>query len=151
MTLLVHATQADTLIDLARRYAENPQLWPVQPRYDPDGRWYTRLARTDTYEAWLLAWLPGQHTGWHDHGGSSGVFVVVSGALREDTMEGTRHLSARTGRQFGARHVHCVTNDAAAPAVSVHVYAPILSTMTRYDLIAGALRVRDVERAGADW
>ena len=37
------------------------------------------------------------------------------------------------------------------PAVSVHVYGPALTTMTRYRIGAAGLDVVTVERAGAQW
>jgi hypothetical protein len=46
--------------------------------------------------------------------------------------------------------VHRILNG-SAPAVSLHVYAPALTRMTRYALIAGRLEITAVEREGADW
>ena len=42
---------------------------------------------------------------------------------------------------FGPHHVHRVGNVANSPAVSLHVYAPALTTMTRYALTDTGLRV----------
>ncbi len=39
---------------------------------------------------WLLSWLPGQRTGFHDHGSSGGAFTVVQGCLRERAAYGGR-------------------------------------------------------------
>jgi hypothetical protein len=144
------------LLDTARRWAADPASWPVVPRFDPAGRWYARLGATDDHEAWLLTWLPGQHTDLHDHGGSSGAFVVVSGVLTEETLTRRRTLTARTlpagaHRVFGSRHVHRVINAGPEPAVSLHVYAPVLRSMTRYLIDGDRLRVMTVERAGVAW
>lgn len=140
---------------IAVRHAADPSSWPVRPRFDPVDRWYTRLAVADDHEVWLLTWLPGQHTDLHDHGGSSGAFVVVSGTLTEQTVSAgrlrPRQLPAGQSRRFGARHVHQVANDGAVPAVSLHVYGPALRTMTRYRLDDGRLRVAEVELAGVSW
>jgi mannose-6-phosphate isomerase-like protein (cupin superfamily) len=149
MTLLTR-TGSDLLAH-ARRLAADPAEWAAKLHFDTAERWYTRLTNAGGYEAWLLTWLPGQQTGWHDHGGSAGAFVVVSGRLREDSVHGVRRLTAGLGRQFDARHVHRVGNDGSAPAVSVHVYAPALTSMTRYEMVGGSLRRLAVERAGADW
>ena len=59
--------------------------WASQVRYDQDERWYQRLEQGDNHEVWLLSWLPGQRTGFHDHWGSAGAFAVVHGELREYT------------------------------------------------------------------
>ena len=143
------------LLTAARRWASDPASWPIQPQYDPAERWYARLAKTPEHEAWLLTWLPGQETDWHDHGGSAGAFTVVSGALVERTVSGGRvhhtDLPAGAGRRFGAHHVHGVANRGTVPAISIHVYAPALRSMTRYRLVGGKLRVAEVERAGVSW
>jgi oxalate decarboxylase/phosphoglucose isomerase-like protein (cupin superfamily) len=141
---------------LAQRLAANPDDWPLAPRFDPSRRWYHRLDTVDGAEAWLLTWLPGQSTELHDHGGSSGAFVVVSGQLVEQTVDeygivAGRRLRAGAGRSFGARHVHRILNAGDRPAVSVHVYSPALTEMTRYRLDSGRLLATAVERAGADW
>lgn len=158
MSVTAH-TRTDHLA-LARAYAAHPDDWPLAPRFDPTGRWYHRLASTPDTEVWLLTWLPGQHTDLHDHGGSTGAFVVVSGTLTE-RVPGTAPdgrtrlvdsaLPAGAGRGFGPRHVHQVINLGDRPAVSVHTYGPALSTMTRYRLAGGRLDVVAVDQAGQQW
>ena len=69
---------------------------------DPAHRWYQRLLREDDQEVWLLSWLPGQRTGFHDHGRSAGAFTVVQGCLRERTAPAAGracrcHVAARIG------------------------------------------------------
>ena len=44
-------------------------------------------------------------------------------------------------RTFGTRHLHGVTNAGSDPAVSLHVYAPKLVSMTNYRAVDGALEV----------
>lgn len=143
------------LLAAARRWASAPDSWPIQPQYDPNERWYARIAETAEHEVWLLTWLPGQETDWHDHGGSAGAFTVVSGALVERTVSGghVHHLDlpAGAGRRFGAHHVHGVANRGTVPAISIHAYAPALRSMTRYRLLDGKFRVAEVERAGVSW
>jgi len=147
-------TDPADLLAVAARWAD-PAGWPVRLRFDPTGRWYARLATTDEHEVWALSWLPGQGTDLHDHGGSSGAFLVVAGTLTEETVSGGRlrphPLAAGAGRRFGARHVHVVTNRGDRPAVSVHVYRPALRRMTRYHLVAGQLLVAEVAEAGVAW
>ena len=85
-------------------------------------------------------------------------FQVVSGNLTEDTVaEGTppriiaRELGEGAGRRFGPKHIHRITNRSGRPAVSVHVYGPALTTMTRYKISPTGLEVRVVEKAGVEW
>jgi predicted metal-dependent enzyme (double-stranded beta helix superfamily) len=145
---------------IAAGYAADPDRWPVAARFNPVDRWYHRLRVAEDHEVWLLTWLPGQGTELHDHGGSAGAFHVVSGTLTEDTVAGddqgpvrmsARELGAGTGRRFGARHIHRITNRSGRPAISVHVYGPALATMTRYRLGPEGLRVAVVEKAGVQW
>ena len=144
----------------ARRYAARPQDWPLAPRFDPRRRWYHRLATEPDGEVWVLSWLPGQGTDLHDHGGSAGAFVIVSGALTEGPFADPRGRSPRLkhrrydagqGRSFGRHHIHQIVNLGDEPAVSLHVYSPALREMTRYHIADGQLLATTVDRAGADW
>jgi hypothetical protein len=144
---------------IAQRFSAAAAQWAVAPRFDPVERWYHRLAVADDHEVWLLTWLPGQATEIHDHGGSAGAFHVHGGTLAEDTVSArggtprivSRELGEGAGRRFGSHHIHRIENRSARPAVSVHVYGPALTTMTKYRLGPGRLEVLTVERAGAQW
>jgi predicted metal-dependent enzyme (double-stranded beta helix superfamily) len=151
-----------------RRLTARPAEWVARVRLDPEGRWYERIHMTDDLEVWLISWLPGQSTGFHDHGGSAGAFGVVWGALDEYVPNrrgaarkhgglpippGPRVTSVTSGdvHSFGPRYVHDVRNSSeGSVAVSVHAYSPPLSTMTRYNLLASGLAVAGTEGAG-DW
>ena len=153
------ATAADELA-IARRFAANPEGWPFAPRFNPHQRWYQRLATEPDSEVWVLSWLPGQGTDLHDHGGSAGAFVVISGTLTESTVGDDRRggsprlahgrYNAGQGRLFGRHHIHQITNAGTEPAVSLHVYRPALREMTRYQIAGGQLVVTAVDEAGAD-
>jgi predicted metal-dependent enzyme (double-stranded beta helix superfamily) len=145
---------------IARQFAAHPAEWPVAPRFNPQERWYHRLAAEPDFEVWLLTWLPGQSTDLHDHGGSAGGFHVYSGTLTEDTVELpdsappkiiSRDLGDGVGRRFGTHHIHRIVNRSSRPAVSVHAYGPALSTMTKYRVGAAGLDVVTVEKAGVQW
>src|SRR4249919_2904047 len=120
------------LVKIATSLADQRALWEPLVSYDSVARYYVRLAREHEFEAWLLTWLPGQGTDWHDHGGSGGAFVVLQGAVVEGTavhgvVRGTRHIHRRgVAHAFGPDYVHRVTNEGPDPAVSLHVYAPRL-------------------------
>jgi predicted metal-dependent enzyme (double-stranded beta helix superfamily) len=140
-----------------RRLTATPADWVTRVRLDAEGRWYERIHADDGWEAWLISWLPGQSTGFHDHGSSAGAFGVVWGALDECVLPlpATSVLASRVQagevRAFGPRYVHDVRNPAAGSvAVSVHAYSPPLSEMTRYDLTPTGLTVTWTEGAD-DW
>lgn len=122
--------------------ARQPEHWEHLVRYDSASRWYSRLELNDRYEIWLLSWLPGQRTGFHDHGPSAGAFAVALGSLVEQPATGgrpsprTRALVCGDALSFGPGYVHDVGNDAAVPALSLHAYSPPLSGMRRFGLTA---------------
>jgi predicted metal-dependent enzyme (double-stranded beta helix superfamily) len=116
--------------------------------YDADARWHQRIYRDRRVDVWLISWLPSQGTQLHDHGGSAGSFTVLSGELSEavfvasgpraGTLRERVHVAGRSVG-FDAQYVHDVRNTSDRPAVSVHAYSRPLTSMTYWDLDAGAL------------
>ncbi|MDQ2815137.1 MAG: cysteine dioxygenase [Actinomycetota bacterium] len=149
---------ARQLTDVVQRLAASPAQWLTRVRLNPDGRWYERIHLDDSHEVWVISWLPGQATGFHDHGGSAGAFAVVWGTLIERRVVGgvatgqvlAKPVKAGGSRAFGPRYIHDVRNVAtSAVAVSVHAYSPPLPEMTRYDLTPTGLVKLDTEGAAA--
>ena len=137
----------DVLRDVARRRS----LLSLVEQHPTERRWH-RIETDLDVELWLISWPPGSSTGWHDHGTAKGAFATLRGRLTEDTWAGRafrRRLSAGEARTFPAWHIHDVRNDSAEHALSLHAYAPALSTMTRYRRVDGRLVVTEVERAGS--
>ncbi|MFI8104216.1 cysteine dioxygenase [Streptomyces sp. NPDC086023] len=131
------ATVAD-FVGLARSIAGDRAQWEHLVEYDATSRWYHRLTTGPGYEVWLLSWVPGQGSGLHDHGGSSGVLTVLQGGLTERTERGRRTLAAGAQRVFAPGYVHEVVNDSLEPAVSLHVYFPGLTEMPMHEGGTGA-------------
>ena len=149
---------ARQLAEVVRRLAASPADWLGRVRLNPEGRWYERIHLDDSHEVWVISWLPGQSTGFHNHGGSAGAFAVVWGTLMERRVVGAtttgqvlaKPVGAGGSRAFGPRYIHDVRNAAAsAVAVSVHAYSPPMPEMTRYDLTPGGLVKLDTEGASA--
>ncbi|SEG30718.1 Cysteine dioxygenase type I [Actinacidiphila yanglinensis] len=158
------APTAAELLDFARSVAADQALVSDLP-LDAEGRTWRRLEGPGGAEAWLIGWPPGAETGWHDHGGSYGVFVTAAGELTEHSLavplptEGWRSLELAEGvdrrrvlpegkgRAFGQEHVHQVVNASEhSHAVSVHAYYPPLPLMRRYSRKGSTLRLEFVER-----
>ncbi|HEX4830730.1 MAG TPA: cysteine dioxygenase family protein [Trebonia sp.] len=143
-----------------RRLAGHPAQWVARVRLDAEGRWYEQIHVDDTYELWLISWLPGHSTGFHDHGGANGAFSVVWGTLDECVVrhEAGRVAEATVGqvthgvvRDFGPHYIHDVRNTSDdTVAVSIHAYSPPLTAMTRYDLAPGGL-VPATTETSEDW
>ena len=129
----------DGLAATAARLARSAVWKTLTPLTDTE-RWYALVAASDSFEAWVIGWPVGGAIELHDHGGSSGAVHVVRGALEEtSTNRVSRTPLARArvaegeGIVFGADHVHDVVNPGDEPALSIHVYAPRLVSMTFYD------------------
>ncbi|KJS54642.1 cysteine dioxygenase [Streptomyces rubellomurinus subsp. indigoferus] len=131
-----HPTTVADYARLVREIAADRARWEPLVRYDALTRWYARLETGPGYEVWLLSWLPGQSSGFHDHGDSSGVMTVVEGELVERSLthagEGARALRPGGQRVFSPGYLHEVVNGALEPAVSIHLYTPGLTAMNQY-------------------
>ncbi len=117
-------------------------------------RQYELLDRTTEFELWLIHWPTDGGLVLHDHGGSSGAFYVVWGALDETstTRRGRalnrQRLTRSEGKSFGPDHVHSVVNPGNTVATSIHAYSPPLTSMNFYETSpAGLVR----SRVETDW
>jgi rhodanese-related sulfurtransferase/mannose-6-phosphate isomerase-like protein (cupin superfamily) len=133
----------EELADIASRFASSDG-WLDRVRLRSEDRWYERLHQGADYDIWAISWMPGQSTGFHDHGDSAGAFVVVTGTL-EEHRPGATPLTIQAGRPraFSADYAHDVRNSSAAPAVSIHAYSPPLNEMNEYELDGNHLVLRE--------
>ncbi|MGH3231361.1 MAG: cysteine dioxygenase [Streptosporangiaceae bacterium] len=138
--------------------AARPGGWGEVVRFAAGRRWYQRLQLADDREVWPPSWLPGQSTGFHDHGRAVGAFAVAQGQVRERTVavgsgQPVRNLTVARGsaRAFGPHYVHDVVNAFAEPAITVHAYSPPLTAMRRFEFTESGLVQRATERAEQDW
>jgi len=147
--LLVHEASSTPLtkdlLDAVRRTPEelanivslfaSSDGWMDKVRLRAEQRWYERLYHGSDHDIWVISWLPGQSTGFHDHGASSGAFVVATGILEEQRPGERAHLIyPGKPRAFGPDYAHDVRNTSLAPAISIHAYSPPISEMNEYDL-----------------
>ena len=141
----------------ALRLAADPSRWRPHVDFDPDRRYYRRLLADEHHEAWLLTWLPGQGTHWHDHGGSGGAFVVLQGALVEGTaVHGRRarhpaHPPARGGPRVRPRLRAPGDQRGARPGGLPPRLRPRLEVQHDYVSDDGILRRIATRREGDDW
>ncbi len=126
------------LAALVRAYAEDPDSWRALLRYPAPGadRWWTRLESAEGVDVWLLSWLPGHTTEFHDHGASAAAFAVVEGGLTEVRATRSGRVQRHRRRQGSIATVpvgdiHDVIAEDRV-AVSIHAYSPPLESMTYY-------------------
>ncbi|MFF5447031.1 cysteine dioxygenase [Streptomyces sp. NPDC012888] len=146
-----HPVTVAEFAGLAREIAADRAEWEHLVEYDATTRWYHRLRTGPGYEVWLLSWVPGQGSGPHDHGPSSGVLTVLEGELTEHRLhDGRRPLTLRAGSQrvFAPGYAHEVVNDSLDGAVSLNVYFPGLTEMPVHHCTpAGLEHAPDLESA----
>jgi predicted metal-dependent enzyme (double-stranded beta helix superfamily) len=125
------------LRDLAVTLAADMYLWAPFVAHDPDRRIYHPLLRTDHASAWLICWMPGHDTGFHDHDGAAGAVAVVRGRIREERLRlGAPPMATEYAAggvlTFGPADIHRVRHAGDEPAVTVHAYSPRLRRMGAY-------------------
>ena len=127
------------LEDVARRIAERTDIWEPLVRVDAERRRFELIYEDDRMDAWVLSWMPGQGTGFHDHYVSSVGLACVKGGVREDWLrfgEPELEFQLRPGdtRQGGPGYIHRVRHAVGEPAVTIHVYSPRLDEVGQYRL-----------------
>jgi predicted metal-dependent enzyme (double-stranded beta helix superfamily) len=132
------------LAHLAQEIVDAEQLWRPFVRHDTDERFYQQLYRDPNLDVWLICWVRGQNTGYHDHDRSYGAVCICEGTLLEDwfrveedgwVREQTREHAPGEGFDFDASDIHGVRHPGgdAPPATSIHVYSPALWRMGHYE------------------
>ena len=118
--------------------------WLDRVRLNANQRWYERLHHGPDYDIWVISWMPGQSTGFHDHAESAGAFVLASGTLEEHRpAEQPLTLLPGQPRAFSTDYAHDVRNVSPAPAISIHAYSPPLTDMNEYDFDGNELIPRE--------
>jgi predicted metal-dependent enzyme (double-stranded beta helix superfamily) len=116
--------------------AADRELWGDLVEGDPERRTYVELHADEHVSIWLICWMDGHNTGFHDHDGSAGALTVVAGALHEERLRfgvpvGST-LRAGDGITFAPSAIHCVSHARGEPAISLHAYSPPLRSMGSY-------------------
>jgi predicted metal-dependent enzyme (double-stranded beta helix superfamily) len=131
---LLDATELEAV---AVEIADRPEIWGPLVRADPGRRRYELIYEDERMDAWVLSWMPGQGTGFHDHFTSSVGICVVTGAVREAQLRlGADHVEARLAPggslNGGPGYIHRIQHADGEPAVTIHVYSPLLDWVGQY-------------------
>jgi hypothetical protein len=133
--------------------AADRRVWHPLVMLDADARRFEQLWRDEHVDVWVISWMRGHDTGFHDHDVSSGAVAVVAGELVEERLVlggAPRRLRHPAGASFDfdASHVHRMSHDAGEAAVSIHAYSPPLWRMGTYAVGSdGTLRRQSISYA----
>jgi predicted metal-dependent enzyme (double-stranded beta helix superfamily) len=125
------------LRSLVEELAREAAGWQELVRHDPDKRIFECLLDEPAVEAWLICWMPGHDTGFHDHDLSSGAAIVVDGSVCEERLRlggGVTSEVFGPGEvfDFASSDIHRVTHAGEVPTVTLHAYSPRLRRMGAY-------------------
>ena len=121
---------------LVARLAAEPAAWQHLVRHDAEQRVFEQVVDEPEVEAWLICWMPGHDTGFHDHDLSSGAVTVIEGAVTEErlglgTSTSNVYLPGETF-DFTPAEIHRVIHHGTKPTVTLHAYSPRLRRMGAY-------------------
>ena len=132
-----HDLDRTELRALVAEIAADPAQWRALVRHTSAERTFEQLWRDEHVDVWVISWMRGHDTGFHDHDVSCGAVAVVVGEIVEERLAlggAPRELLHRAGDvfDFDASHVHRMRQVLDAPAVSIHAYSPPLWRMGTY-------------------
>ena len=131
--------------ELALQIAGDRSRWEHLVRHDVKQRVFAPLDAGPHAGAWLICWMPGHDTGFHDHDHSSGAVTAVSGQVREERIGADWQVTGTTYRagdvfSFVSGDIHRMRHVGDEPAVSIHVYSPKLQVMGAYAFGEGGMQ-----------
>ena len=135
---------------LAIAIRDRPELWEPLLLIDAHRRRYRLLFEDDRTDIWVLCWMPGQKTGFHDHDLSDVGIAIAQGMVVERQLRlptGATACELRHGdtRQGPAGYIHSVAHGEGVPAVSIHCYSPPLMKVGQYRVDDDGVLRRDAE------
>jgi hypothetical protein len=129
---------------------DQPDLWQPLLVIDAHRRRYRLLYEDERTDIWVLCWMPGQSTGFHDHDISDVGIAIAQGMVVERQLRlpnGATAVELRHGdtRQGPAGYIHSVAHGEGLPAVSIHCYSPPLMKVGQYRVDENGVLGRDAE------
>jgi hypothetical protein len=117
---------------LVTRVAADPEAWESLVVVDADQRRYRLAFEDHRVDIWVLSWMDGQGTGFHDHGTSAVALTAVRGAVVErhptvGAQPTRRFLEPGSTRAGDAGYIHAGGHHDGVPAVTIHAYSPPLA------------------------
>ena len=139
MTLLAVSNPTDVnLRGLVQDIVADPSQWKHLVQHGEE-RHFECLHRDADVEIWVVSWMSGHDTGFHDHDASAAAIVVAEGEIREQRLAvGRANVDRRfkAGQAFAVRpsDIHRVQHAGTEPSVTIHAYSPPLDRMGQYEI-----------------
>ncbi|MCW2925256.1 MAG: cysteine dioxygenase [Thermoleophilia bacterium] len=135
---------------LAGAIAADRSLWEPLVVVDPHRRRYRLMYEDGRIDVWVLSWMPGQGTGYHDHDLSNVGLACAVGEVVERQMllpTGASSVTMTPGvtRNGPPGYIHSVAHVDGAPAVTIHAYSPPLVRVGQYRVDDAGILRRSVE------
>jgi predicted metal-dependent enzyme (double-stranded beta helix superfamily) len=127
----------DELGALVASIAERRDLWTPLVVSDRLRRRYRLMFEDERLDVWVLSWMPGQATGYHDHADSNVALTALRGSVLERRLRAGKEsveqwLRPGVLRKGPAGYIHSVAHGAGEPAVTLHAYSPPLVEVGQY-------------------
>jgi predicted metal-dependent enzyme (double-stranded beta helix superfamily) len=125
------------LCRLVGELAPRKDLWEPLVVCDATRRRYRLMLEDSRLDVWVLSWMAGQATGFHDHGSSHVALTALAGSVVERQIrlgrpDIERQLVPGCVQPGEAGYIHSVSHGAGAPAVTLHAYSPPLTHVGQY-------------------
>lgn len=122
---------------LARGIVEREDLWRPLVIRDEGRRRYRLMYEDENIDIWVLSWMPGQGTGYHDHDLSGVGLCGAQGSVVEKQLmlpagASSVEMTPGVSRRGGAGYIHSVAYGSGDPAVTIHCYSPPLVRVGQY-------------------
>jgi mannose-6-phosphate isomerase-like protein (cupin superfamily) len=125
------------LHQIVEAWAKTDDAWRSLIRHDEKERVYELVHRDDDVELYLVCWMPGHDTGFHDHDHSAAAITVLEGAITEErlSLTGTveRQIDSGETLTIAREAIHRVRHTGQTPAVTLHAYSPPLQRVGTYE------------------
>ena len=126
------------LADTLRSWADRTEAWRPLVRHERAERTYALVHRDEDVELYLVCWMPGHDTGFHDHDHSSAAVTVLAGEVIEERLSLTGSVERRVASgeliTIAKEAIHRVRHAGDAPAVTLHAYSPPLRRVGTYEV-----------------
>jgi quercetin dioxygenase-like cupin family protein len=125
------------LAETLTTWAKQTEAWHPLVRHDKKERVYELVHRDADVELYLVCWMPGHDTGFHDHDDSAAAITVLEGEITEERLSisgaVTRTLEKNATVTIAKEAIHRVRHAGNEPAVTLHAYSPPLSRVGTYE------------------